>query len=142
MTRTIFINLPVTDLARSIAFYEALGFTKNAAFSDDTAACMVLSDIISVMLITHAKWATFTKRPIPSSKSSEVSLCFSCGSKDEVNHLTATAARFGGTSDVNPAQDHGFMYGRSFTDPDGHLWEPMWMDSAAMPQQEPKAAAS
>jgi len=136
VSRTIFINLPVTNLNRSIAFYEALGFTKNAAFSDETAACMVLSDVISVMILTHAKWATFTKRPIPDSGSSEVSLCISCSSKDEVDELVAAAGRLGGKRDVNPPQDHGFMYGRSFTDPDGHLWEPMWMDMAAFPQQQ------
>ena len=130
MSRMIFINLPVTDLPGSVAFYGALGFERNPKFSDDTAACMVVSDTIYVMLLSHAKWQTFTTRPIPDRASSEVSLCLSCEDKAEVDRLTMAAGAHGGAVDVNPPQDHDLMYGRSFTDPDGHLWEPLWMDPA------------
>ncbi len=130
MTRMIFVNLPVADLDKSKAFYEALGFTNEPRFTDETAACMVLSEEIHVMLLTHDKWKTFTSRPIPSSDSSEVMLCVSCETKDEVNRLAETAGAHGGIADVNPIQDHGFMFSRSFTDRDGHIWETIWMDPA------------
>lgn len=130
MTRMIFVNLPVADLPKAKAFYEALGFTNEPRFSDETAACMVLSDTIFTMLLTHEKWASFTTRPIPSTDSSEVMLAISCDTKDEVNRFTDTAGAHGGLADVNPLQDHGFMFSRSFTDPDGHIWETFWMDPA------------
>jgi uncharacterized protein len=133
MSRMIFINLPVSKLKTSMAFYTALGFTNNPQFSDDTAACMVLSDAIHVMLLTHDKWRMFTARPIPSTTSSEVMLCVSCESRETVDAMNHAAGSHGGTSDVNAPQDHGFMYGRSFTDPDGHIWEPMWMDMSGAP---------
>jgi predicted lactoylglutathione lyase len=129
----IFINLPVTDLANSKAFYEALGFTNNPQFSDDTGACMVLTDVINVMLLTHAKWQTFTSRPIAPSGSSEVMLALSCESREQVDAMNDAAAANGGTADINPKQDHGFMYHRNLADPDGHVWEAMWMDMTAMP---------
>ena len=131
MTRMIFVNLPVTDLPRAIAFYEALGFTNNPQFSDDAGACMVWSEAIYVMILTHAKWKTFTSRPIPDSGSSEVSLALTCDDRDEVNRLVEAGAASGGTADVNPPEDHGFMYQRTVADPDGHIWEPFWMDPAA-----------
>lgn len=127
----IFVNLPVANLAASKRFYEALGFTNNPQFTDDTAACMVLSDTIFVMLLTHAKWRTFTNRPIPPSTSSEVMLCVSCDSREAVDSMNKSAAANGGTADINPAQDHGFMYNRNLADPDGHVWEAMWMNPAA-----------
>lgn len=130
MTRMIFVNLPVADLRKAMAFYEALGFTNNPQFTDETAACMVLSDVIHVMLLTHAKWKTFTDRPIPDSASSEVMLCISCDSREEVEGLNELAGSYGGTSDIFAAQDHGFMMSHAFTDPDGHIWEAMWMDPA------------
>ncbi len=133
MTRMIFINLPVTDLPRSVAFYAALGFTNNPDFTDETAACMVWSEAIHVMLLTHEKWQTFTTRPICDSGSSEVSLCISLDNRDEVNRLVEAGAAHGGTADFNPPEDHGFMYQRTLLDPDGHVWEPMWMDAAAIP---------
>jgi predicted lactoylglutathione lyase len=133
----IFVNLPVADLARSKAFYEALGFVNNPQFTDDTAACMVWSDSIFVMILTHEKWATFTSRPIPDTDSSEVMLCLSCESRDEVNKLAEAAGGCGGTADINPQQDHGFMMSRSYADPDGHVWEVMWMDPAAMSGEAP-----
>lgn len=135
MTKMIFVNLPVADLKASMAFYEAIGFENNPQFTDETAACMVWSEAIHVMLLTHDKWRTFTDRPIPPSTSSEVMLCISYDSRDAVDEMTTQAENHGGTADVNPAQDHGFMYSRSFADPDGHVLEPMWMDLAAMQQQ-------
>lgn len=130
----IFVNLPVADLKASMAFYEAIGFENNPQFTDATAACMVWSEAIYVMLLTHDKWRTFTDRPIPPATSSEVMLCISCDSREAVDEMTTQAGNQGGTADINPAQDHGFMYSRSFADPDGHIWEPMWMDVAAMRQ--------
>lgn len=132
MTRMIFVNLPVTDLPRSMAFYEALGFTNNPQFTDDTAACMVWSEAVYVMLLTEAKWRTFTDRPIPDRGSSEVALAINFDSVDEVKALLKAVAANGGTADINPVQDLGFMYQRSFADPDGHVWEPFWMDPAAV----------
>ena len=137
MPKMIFVNLPVTDLPKSMAFYEALGFTNEPRFTDETAACMVLSETIFVMLLTHDKWKGFTKRPIPDSGSSEVMLALTCDSRDEVNKLVDTAAAKGGTADVNPPQDYGFMFSRSFVDPDGHLWEPLWMDPAVASGEQP-----
>jgi len=133
MTQSIYLNLPVTDLARSRRFYEALGFKPNPHFSDDTAACMVWSEAINVMLLTHAKWRTFTSRPIPSATSSEVMLALSCDSRSAVDAMNSAADAHGGRADVNPVQDLGFMYNRSLVDPDGHVWEAMWMDPAAIP---------
>ena len=135
MTRMIFVNLPVADLAASIAFYEALGFKNNPRFTDDTAACMVWSDAINVMLLTHGKWRTFTSRPIPPPTSSEVSLALALEGREDVDAMIAAAVAHGGTGDINPTQDLGFMYGRDLIDPDGHVWGPFWMDMAAMPAQ-------
>lgn len=134
MSKMIFVNLPVQDLPASISFYQKLGFSQNLQFSDDTAACMVWSDSIFVMLLTHAKWQTFTQRPIPVSGSSEVMLALNADSTDAVNQFVAIAGAAGGTADVNPAQDLGFMYSRSVLDLDGHLWEMFWMDPAALSQ--------
>jgi hypothetical protein len=125
----IFVNLPVEDLERSKAFYEALGFVNEPKFTNDAAAAMVLSDTIVVMLLTKPFYSTFTSKPIADArKSSEVLLCISCADRAEVDRLTDSAATNGGKADVGPKQDMGFMYGRSFEDPDGHIWEPMWMD--------------
>jgi predicted lactoylglutathione lyase len=135
----IFVNLPVGDLAKSKAFYEALGFVNEPRFTDDTAAAMQWSDTIVVMILTHAKWKTFTDRPIPDTGSSEVALCLNFDSRDAVNRFAETAAANGGTADVNPAQDHGFMFSRSITDLDGHVWEPMWMDPAVAQGDGPVA---
>ena len=133
MTKMIFVNLPVTDLPRSKAFYEALGFTNNPHFSNDTAACMVWSETINVMLLTHAKWRGFTSRPIPPASSSEVMLAISCDSREAVDRMNDAAAKHGGTADINPTQDLDFMYNRNLADPDGHVWEAMWMDPSAIP---------
>ncbi len=134
MNKIIFVNLPVTYLSKSMAFYSALGFTNNPQFTDDTAACMVWSEAINVMLLTHAKWRTFTSRPIPPVTSSEVMLALSCDSREAVDAMNKAAAANGGTADINPMQDLGFMYNRNLADPDGHIWEPMWMDSTTIPQ--------
>ena len=133
MSRMIFVNLPVTNLDASKSFYEALGFENNPQFTDETAACMVWSEAIHVMLLTHDKWQTFTDRPIPSMTSSEVALALSLEDRAAVDRMTELAIEHGGTGDVNPAQDHGFMYSRSFLDLDGHVWEPMWMDPTSVP---------
>jgi predicted lactoylglutathione lyase len=133
MSKMIFVNLPVADLSRSMAFYAALGFTNNPHFTDETAACMVWGEGIHVMLLTHDKWKSFTDRPIPPSTSSEVMIAITLDSKDAVNALVDAGAAAGGTADLNPPQDHGFMYQRTLADPDGHIWEPFWMDPAAMP---------
>lgn len=136
MPRTITISLPVADLDASKAFYTALGFVNNAQCTDDTGALMVLSDSIKVMLLTHAKWRTFTTRPIPPNTSSEVALNVSCDSREDVDAMNDAASANGGTSDINPVEDHGFMYGRDFADPDGHIWGAMWMDLSALPSSE------
>ncbi len=133
MPRMIFVNLPVTDLPRAMAFYSALGFTNNPHFTDDTAACMVWSDSIHVMLLTHAKWKQFTSRPIPPSTASEVLLAITLDSRADVDAMNQAAAANGGTADINPTQDMGFMYSRPLADPDGHVWEAFWMDPAAVP---------
>jgi predicted lactoylglutathione lyase len=129
----IFVNLPVTDLPASMAFYTALGFKNNPQFTDATAACMVWSEAINVMLLTHDKWRFFTSRPIPPKTSSEVMLCLSCDSRDAVDALCVAATGHGGEADVNAVQDMGFMINRSIADLDGHVWEMMWMDPAAIP---------
>ncbi len=136
MARMIFVNLPVEDLARSMAFYAALGFENNPHFTDETAACMVWSDTIAVMLLTHEKWRTFTSRPIPPPTSSEVLLAVTFDDRDAVDAINAAAAANGGTADINPVQDLGFMYSRAFADPDGHVWEAFWMDPAAVPPNQ------
>lgn len=133
MQKMIFVNLPVTNLAASMAFYKALGFANNPHFTDNTAACMVWSEAICVMLLTHDKWHSFTQRPIPPNTSSEVMLAVACESRDAVDVMNDAAVAHGGNTDINPKQDYGFMYSRSFADPDGHVWEPMWMDPAAIP---------
>jgi predicted lactoylglutathione lyase len=133
MSRMIFVNLPVADLKASIAFYKALGFTQNPHFSDDTAACMVWSEAINVMLLTYDKWRSFTSRPIPPRTSSEVMLALSLDDRAAVDAMNESAAAHGGQADVNPVQDLGFMFNRNFADPDGHIWEAFWMDPAAVP---------
>lgn len=136
MSKQIFINLPVTDLTRSKAFYEAIGAANNAAFTDDTAACMVFSDTIYAMLLTHDKWRQFTSRRIVDAHTdAQVLLCLSAESRDDVSRLVDKASSAGGKADPTPTQDYGFMFGRSFEDPDGHIWEVMWMDPSAIPHQ-------
>ena len=136
MPKQIFINLPVRDLTKAKAFYEAIGAVNNPQFSDDTAACMVLSDTIFVMLLTHTKWATFTQKPIVDARqASEVMLALNADDRNAVDALVDAAGASGGKADVNPRQDLGFMYGRSFEDLDGHIWETFFMDMSQMPAQ-------
>lgn len=131
MPKMIFVNLPVSDLARSTAFYEAVGGETNPKFSDDTGSCIVFSEAIAVMLLTHDKWRQFDQRPIPDTRETcAVMLAISCDSREAVDEMTEKAAK-GGTVDPHQRQDYGFMYARSFADPDGHVWEPFWMDPAA-----------
>ena len=135
MSRMIFVNLPVADLAKSRGFLEALGATNEPKFTDETAACMQLSDSIFVMLLTHDKFRQFTPRPIADAKAgSEVLLCLSADSRESVDTAVSRAEAAGGTADPAPKQDYGVMYGRSVADPDGHIWEIMWMDPAAAEQ--------
>ena len=133
MSRMIFVNLPVKDLERSKAFYEAIGFRNEPKFTNDAAAMMVLSDTIAVMLLTHPFYATFTRKPIAdATNSSQVLLCISCESPDEVDQITEAAGAAGGKIDVSQTDQTkgGPMYGRDFEDLDGHQWAPMWMDPA------------
>lgn len=133
MSKMIFVNLPVADLDASMAFYKALGFENNPQFTDDKAACMVWSEAIYVMLHTHASWRRFTSRPIPPATSSEVMLALSCDGREAVDAMNEVAAANGGTADINPVQDLGFMYNRNLADLDGHIWEAFWMDPTAIP---------
>jgi len=140
MSKMIFVNLPVTDLAKSKVFYEAVGAPNNPQFTDDTAACMVFSEAINVMLLTHDKWRQFTSKTIPDAhESAQVLLALSSDTKKGVSELVEKAAAAGGKADPTPTQDFGFMYGRSFEDPDGHIWEVMWMDMSALPAEMAEA---
>jgi predicted lactoylglutathione lyase len=143
MPKMIFVNLPVTDLARSTRFYETVGGTKNPQFSDDTASCIVFSDTIFAMLLTHDKFSHFTARPIANAhETCQVMLAVSADSRADVDAMVGQAASAGGKADPNAVQDHGFMYGRSFEDPDGHIWEVFWMDPAAVQSGEAGAEQS
>ncbi|MFL6844124.1 MAG: VOC family protein [Allosphingosinicella sp.] len=134
MPKMIFLNLPVADLDRSVAFYEGIGATKNPQFSNDKAACMVLSDTIFVMLLTHPFYAGFTSKPIADAHATSQALfCVSEESREAVDATVGRAQSAGGKADPGARQDHGFMYGRSFEDPDGHHWEVMWMDVSQAP---------
>jgi predicted lactoylglutathione lyase len=136
MAKLIFVNLPVADLVRATAFYEAIGAVKNEQFCDDTASCMVFSETIHAMLLTHDKFRQFTPKKIADARTtSEVLICVSADSRDGVDDIVNKAKAAGGAADPGPKQDFGFMYGRSFEDPDGHIWEVMWMDVAAAQAQ-------
>lgn len=132
MSRMIFVNLPVNDLAKSRQFLEALGAVNEPKFTDETAACMTLSETIHVMLLTHDKFSQFTSLPIADTeKTAQVILCLSCDSRESVDLSIERGVSAGGTADPSPKQDYGVMYGRSIADPDGHIWEVMWMDASA-----------
>lgn len=134
MPKMIFVNLPVADLDKAKAFYTAIGFVNEPKFTDETAAAMIWSDAIVVMLLTHDKWKGFTTRPLPAEGSSGVMLALSLDSREEVDRVAEAAGSAGGTADPSPPQDYGFMYQRGFLDPDGHIWEPFWMDPATAEQ--------
>ena len=145
MPKMIFVNLPVKDLSASISFYEAIGCEKNERFSNEQAAMMVWSDTISFMLLTHGFFAGFTPKPIAdANETSEVLICLSRDSKADVDAITEAAGAAGGKADIRDRQDMGFMYSRAFEDPDGHVFEPMWMDVeaafAGMDSAQPSAA--
>jgi predicted lactoylglutathione lyase len=131
MSKNIFINLPVSDLKKSTSFYQSLGWTVNPQYTDETAACIVVSAEIYVMLLTHPKFKEFTPRAIPDSfQYTEVMNALTVDSKTEVNTLVETVLTMGG-KEVREPQDYGFMFGRAFCDPDGHIWELIWMDPLA-----------
>lgn len=128
MARKIFVNLPVQDLKISMNFFSSLGFNFNQQFSDDTAACMIITEDIYAMLLTHAKFKEFTPNPIcDATKSTEVLVCLSCDSRAAVDEMVRKAIAGGGKT-YNQPQDHGFMYGHGFQDPDGHIWELIYME--------------
>lgn len=132
MGRKIFVNLAVRNLDQSVAFYRQLGFSFNPQFTDETATCMIIADDIFAMLLTHEKFAMFTSKPIADAKvTTEVLTALALDSREEVDAMTAAAIAAGGR-EPRAAQDHGFMYSRTFEDPDGHIWEPFWMDPAAV----------
>ena len=131
MPKLIFVNLPVTDLARAKAFYEAVGAKNNPQFTDDTAACMVFSDTIHVMLLTHDKYKQFTSKEIADThKTSAVLLAISEDSRESVDATLGKALK-AGAKEPRDKQDYGWMYYRAFEDLDGHTWEVMWMDVEA-----------
>lgn len=130
--RKIFVNLPVADLDRSVEFFTKLGFAFDARFTDETATCMILSDEAFVMLLRTAKFEGFVSKELcDTSTHIEAILALSADSRDDVDNLVNTALAAGGAP-ANDPTDHGFMYGRSFHDPDGHLWEAFWMDPAVL----------
>jgi uncharacterized protein len=139
--RMLFVNLPVSDLARSKAFFAELGFTYNPMFTDETAACMLVGEQAFVMLLTREKFAEFAQLPVGDPATQTLALyCFSAASRDEVDRVAAAAVAAGGTK-ADDAEDYGFMYSRSFYDLDGHGWQVMWMDPAAA-EQGPEAFAA
>ena len=129
-SRQLFVNLPVSDLNRTVDFFAALGFAFNPQFTDDNAACLVVSGQIQVMLLTRPFFAGFTKKPVADARAAtEVLLALSCETRDEVDALVAKAVAAGATTPID-AKDHGFMYQHGFEDLDGHQWEVFWMDPA------------
>jgi len=136
MSRQMFVNLPIKNMARSQAFFKSLGFSFNPQFTNEQGACMVVSENHNyVMLLVEPFFQGFTKKAIAdASRTTEVLICLSCDSRAEVDDLVKKALAAGGTA-PNPQQDHGFMYSHGFTDLDGHIWEVMWMDPNAAPPQ-------
>jgi uncharacterized protein len=134
MSRQIFVNLPVKNLNKSIEFFTRLGYMFNPQFTDETAACMIISNDIFVMLLTEAKFQIFTPKAIcDATTSTEVLVCLSCESREEVDDMVRKAVAAGGTI-YNEPQDHGFMYGHGFQDLDGHIWELICMEPGAAKQ--------
>jgi predicted lactoylglutathione lyase len=137
MSQMMFVNLPVKDLQRSRTFLEALGAVNEPKFTDETGACMTLNESVHVMLLTHDKFRQFTPRPIADANmGSEVLLCLSAESRQSVDSTVERAVMAGGTADPAAKQDYGVMYGRSVADPDGHIWEIIWMDAAVAERGE------
>lgn len=137
MTRRIFINLPVKDLNKSKKFFTGLGFSFNPQFTDEKAACLVIGENIFAMLLAEPFFKSFSGRKITNTaKSSEVMLAIDADSREKVDEMVRKAVDSGG-SVYNPPENHGWMYGHSFTDPDGHQWEVMHIDEKAMPGEDP-----
>lgn len=135
MATQIFLNLPVNDLPRSIEFFKQLGYTFNPQFTDETATCMIICESIYVMLLTHPKFKSFTPKEIADAhKVSEVFIVLSCENRAQVDDMIRKAVAAGGTA-VGDPQDHGFMYGHSFFDLDGHTWEYFYMDPSFVQPQ-------
>ncbi len=133
MPRNIFMNLPVADLKKSMAYYEGLGFKNNPQFTDETAACMVISEANYLMLLTHEKFKGFSKAPIADTKATtSLMVAVQLDSNAEVDQLAAIAVSNGGSEPL-PTQDLGFMYSRTISDPDGHRFELFYMDMSQMP---------
>ena len=133
MSTMIFINVPVRDLKASMAYYKAQGFDHNPQFTDDTAACVVISDAIYVMVLTHEKFAQFSSKPIPDSTTQTGALyALSRDSREAVDQIAEAGLKAGGT-ETRDAMDYGFMYSRAVADIDGHTWEYVWMDMSQMP---------
>jgi predicted lactoylglutathione lyase len=140
--RMIFVNLPVADLAKSMAFYEAIGAVNQPRFTDETAACMVFSDTTFIMLLTHDKFSQFTSKRIADAHStSEMLLVVSQDSREAVDAITDTAVAAGGRETHAKGQDTTYTYSRCFEDVDGHIWWPLWMHPEA-PVQVPEAFAN
>jgi uncharacterized protein len=132
MATKIFVNLPVRSLDKSVEFFTSLGFRFNPQFTDETATCMIVSDDIFVMLLTQEKFRTFTPKPIcDAAQATEVLVCLSLDSREEVDGMVRKAVAAGGTT-YNEPQDHGFMYQHGFEDPDGHIWELIHMVPGGM----------
>jgi predicted lactoylglutathione lyase len=138
MNRQLFINLPVADLEAARRFYAALGFGFNDQFCGDDASCVVVSEAISIMLLTPEKFASFAPRPI-ARDGIEVLNCLSFDSREDVDRLVAAGVSAGGATFKEPI-DYGWMYGHSVCDPDGHAWELMWMDPDGMPEKQAASA--
>ena len=139
MPKQIFINLAVKDLRKSMDFYTALGFTNNPQFSDDSGKCMVWSENIFVMILTHEKFSTFATKPLADTKSKLAGLfSLSVDSIDEVNSILANGLKAGGT-EPHEMRDYGFMQQRTIEDFDGHTWEVFYMDLAKFPTEQPNA---
>ena len=133
MPKMLFLNLPVRNLKASTGFYEALGGKVNPQFSDDQTRSMVLSETIVVMLLSHERYRTFTKRKIGDARQeSQALIAISIDKRDEVDAIVKRTTAAKGKADPNPPQDHGFMYSRSVEDPDGYVWELVWMNPGAM----------
>lgn len=136
MATKIFVNLPVKDLNKSVEFFTKLGYTFNAQFTNENATSMIISEDIYVMLLVEKFFKTFTKKAIAdTTQVTESIICLSADSREQVDELVDKALVAGATQS-NETQDHGFMYGRSFQDLDGHLWEVMYMDLSAFPQEQ------
>ena len=135
MAIQIFVNLPISDLAASKAYYKALGFDHNPQFTDETAACIVISDTIYVMVLTHEKFAQFSDLPIPDAKQQRQALyALSRDNREAVDQIAEAGIAAGG-KETRERQDYGFLYSRAIADPDGHTWEYMWMDMSQMPTE-------